>query len=167
MAEMGGCRFLVSPPPHNYGGESDHPPIFAPQAKFFWFLPPILWREMPIFAKLCLILGKFTPPYRMGGRRHPPIFSDDGGGIVFSPPYFQTLGGESPPHDFDPWGGGEFCDSPPFSWGGIQNSKRPGWGGVDFGPNSPPSRDLMGGKSLTPPHIWRRRRKFCQNMGGE
>ena len=76
----------------------------------------------------------------------------NGGGIVFSPPYFQTLGGESPPHDFDPCGG-NFPVPPPYHGGGIQNSKRPRWGGVDFGPNSPPSRDLMGGKSLTPPHI--------------
>ena len=99
MAEMGGCRFLVSPP-HNYGGETVHPPIIAPQAKIFWFLPPILWGEMPIFAKLCLILEMCTPPYRMGGRSLPPIFSDDGGGIVFSPPYFQTMGGDCTPPYF-------------------------------------------------------------------
>ena len=105
MAEMGGCRFLVSPP-HNYGGETVHPPIIAPQAKIFWVSPPIYGGKCRFFAKLCLILGMCTPPYRMGGRHLPPHIFRRWGGNRFLPPIFPDHGGgTAPPHIFLDMGG--------------------------------------------------------------
>ena len=93
MAEMGGCRFLVSPP-HNYGGETVHPPHnCAAGEKFSGVSPPYMGGN-----------ADFSPNYASSWGCAPPHI---GWGGDVSPPYFQTMGGESfsPPHISRPWGG--------------------------------------------------------------
>ena len=96
----GGVQIFGLSPPIIMGGDGAPPHNCAAGEFFFGCLPPIYGGKCRFFAKLCLILGMCTPPYRMGGRHLPPIFSDDGGGIVFSPPYFQTMGGDCTPPYF-------------------------------------------------------------------
>ena len=72
-----------------------------------------------------------------------------GGGTVFAPPLFRTLGGNTPPHFSGPWGG-NFC-APPKIWGGNVSQFPPTMGGNV----SPPP--IVGGKSKTvmsPPSKW-------------